>query len=50
MTRRVESSDIGAIVSPEQLARVSSFLDEGATDERLSLLFGGRTTADLFAG
>jgi aldehyde dehydrogenase (NAD+) len=43
-----QSTDIGAIVSPEQLARVSSFLDEGRRDPRLSLLFGGRTTTDLF--
>jgi aldehyde dehydrogenase (NAD+) len=43
-----ESTDIGAIVSAEQLERVRSFLDEGRRDERLFLLFGGRTTAGLF--
>jgi aldehyde dehydrogenase (NAD+) len=43
-----EGSDIGAIVSPEQLARVSSYLKLGRDDERLELLFGGRTTEELF--
>jgi aldehyde dehydrogenase (NAD+) len=43
-----ERTDIGAIVSADQLARVTSFLEQGRRDERLALLFGGRTTADLF--
>jgi aldehyde dehydrogenase (NAD+) len=45
---RDEASDIGAIVSPEQLARVRSYLDIGRSDDRLELLFGGRTTEELF--
>jgi acyl-CoA reductase-like NAD-dependent aldehyde dehydrogenase len=44
-----ESSDIGAIVSPEQLARISAYLKLGRDDERLELLFGGRTSPELFA-
>jgi aldehyde dehydrogenase (NAD+) len=44
-----EGSDIGAIVSPEQLARVSGYLKLGRDDDRLELLFGGRTTPELFA-
>jgi (Z)-2-((N-methylformamido)methylene)-5-hydroxybutyrolactone dehydrogenase len=43
-----EASDIGAIVSPEQLARVSGYLKLGRDDDRLELLFGGRTTSELF--
>jgi aldehyde dehydrogenase (NAD+) len=43
-----DDTDIGAIVSAEQLLRVKSFLAEGRADDRLTLLFGGRTTADLF--
>ncbi len=43
-----EATDIGAIVSPEQLARVSSYIEAGRADDRLRLLFGGRTTPELF--
>jgi acyl-CoA reductase-like NAD-dependent aldehyde dehydrogenase len=43
-----EGSDIGAIVSPEQLARVSAYLKLGRDDDGLELLFGGRMTPDLF--
>ncbi len=43
-----EASDIGAIVSPEQLARVRSYVEHGRSDPGLELLFGGRTTPELF--
>jgi acyl-CoA reductase-like NAD-dependent aldehyde dehydrogenase len=45
---RDEATDIGAIISPEQLARVRSYIDIGRDDDRLELLFGGRTTPELF--
>ncbi|MCW2550194.1 MAG: Betaine-aldehyde dehydrogenase [Mycobacterium sp.] len=45
---RDEVTDIGAIISPEQLARVRSYIDIGRDDDRLELLFGGRTTPELF--
>jgi acyl-CoA reductase-like NAD-dependent aldehyde dehydrogenase len=45
---RDEATDIGAIVSPEQLARVRSYIEIGRDDDRLELLFGGRTTPELF--
>jgi (Z)-2-((N-methylformamido)methylene)-5-hydroxybutyrolactone dehydrogenase len=44
-----EASDIGAIVSPEQLARVRGYIEIGREDDRLELLFGGRTSPELFA-
>ena len=44
-----EGSDIGAIVSPEQLARVRSYVDLGRKDPAIDLLFGGRSTEELFA-
>ncbi len=44
-----EASDVGAIVSPEQLARVRGYLEIGCDDDRLELLFGGRSTPELFA-
>ena len=44
-----EASDIGAIVSSEQLERVRSYIELGKADDRLELLFGGRSTEDLFA-